>query len=247
MKKIVAVLVLVAAHSVCFAQDDYHWEQPSKESEAYHEYRMKISRPPDGLEKVMAIIATMKEDDTENLPMPQKQYLALSLREKLTYHLIHAETYSQNCDARPPYIDEHKKIFAQLPDAFGEFSWSERQGNFLQANRDTVMALIGASIRRSGRVGLNYKKAIIEINGREMIPLLISTYNKDQKDHDILTLLMILMKNNEYEPFLTSSSYKKLYANESTSYDAYLNLNAANQALIIERATTFYNGLPKKG
>lgn len=247
MKKIVAVLLFVAAHSVCFAQEDDKWETPSKESEAYHEYRVKISRPPDGLEKIMGIIAQMKSDDNDNLIMPQKQYLGLSLREKLTYHLLHAESYSQNCDARPPFMDEQKKIFAQLPDAFNEYAWSQRQQNFLQANRDTVMALIGASIQRSGRVGLNYKKAIIEINGREMIPLLISTYNKDHKDHDILTLLMILMKNNEYAPFLTSSSYKKLYANEETSYDAWLNLNAANEALIMERATNFYNGLPKKG
>ncbi|SEW53854.1 hypothetical protein [Chitinophaga arvensicola] len=247
MKKIVAVLVLVAAYSVCFAQDDYTWVEPSKESQAYHEYRMKISRPPDGLQKVLGMISKIQDNENEALALSQKEYMSLSLREKLTYHLIHAETYSQNCDARPPVPDEHMKIFGQLPDAFGDYSWSQRQGNFMIANRDTVIALVSASIIRSSRVGLNYKKAIIDINAREMIPLLIKTYNKDHKDHDILTLLMILMKNNEFEPFMTSTSYKKLYANEETSYEAYLNFNSANEALIIERATNFYNGLPKKG
>jgi hypothetical protein len=247
MKKIVAVLLSVFAYSVCFAQEDETWIQPSKESQAYHEYRLKISRPPDGLEKALALIAKAGHDEEENTALPQKEYMALSMREKLTYHLIHAESYSQNCDAMPPVPDEHKKIFAQLPDVFGEYSWSQRQSNFLTANRDSAIALMSASIQRSNRVGVNYKKAIIDINGREMIPLLINTYNRDHKDHDILTVLMVLMKSNEYAPFLSSASYKKLYANEGTSYQAFLNFNTANEALIIERATAFYDGLPKKG
>ncbi len=247
MKKITMVLLSIFACNVCFSQEDGTWVEPSKESQAYHEYRLKISRPPDGLEKVLALITKAGSDENDNVALPQKEYMALSMREKLTYHLIHAESYSQNCDAMPPVPDEHKKIFAQLPDAFGEYSWSQRQANFLAANRDSAIALISASIQRSNRVGVNYKKAIIEINGREMIPLLISTYNKDHKDHDILTLLMILMKNNEYPAFVSSTSYKKLYADESSSYQAFLNFNTANEALIIERATTFYNGLPKKG
>ncbi|MFX1707359.1 hypothetical protein PV783_25545 [Chitinophaga sp. CC14] len=248
MKKIVAALLSVFAYSVCFSQEDGTWVEPSKESQAYHEYRLKISRPPDGLGKVLALIAKTGDDEDENTSLPpKKEYMALSMREKLTYHLLHGESYSQNCDAMPPVPDEHKKIFAQLPDAFGEYSWSQRQQNFMKANRDSVIALMSASIQRSNRVGVNYKKAIIDINGREMIPLLISTYNRDHKDHDILTLLMILMKNNEYAPFLSSASYKKLYADEETSYQAFLNFNTANEALIIERATAFYNGLPKKG
>jgi hypothetical protein len=250
MKRIIAVLVLMTTCHISFAQEDGTWQEPSKETVAYQEYRQKITRPPYGLEKVLVLVKKAEASSTaddEMRVLPQKDYLALSLREKFTYHMIHGESYSQNCDAMPPVSGAEKLIFAQLPDAFGEYSWTERQTNFLHANRDTVMALMGESIRRSNRVGVNYKKAIIEVNGKEMIPLLISIYSRDHKDKDILTLLMILMKNNEYTPFLTSASYKKLFADAETSYRAYLNGNTANEELIIQRANNFYNGLPKKG
>ncbi|HEY9256520.1 hypothetical protein [Chitinophaga sp.] len=246
MKRIAAVLVLVATCHLCFAQEADVYQEPSKETVAYQEYREKITRPPYGLEKVLLLIKNIKDTD-ESAALTQKDYLSLSLREKFTYHMIHGEAYSQNCDAMPPVIDAEKKIFAQLPDAFGEYSWSERQLNFLHANRDSVIALITESIGRSNRIGVNYKKAVIEINAREMVPLLISTYNRDHKDKDILTLLMILMKNNEYTPFLTSSSYKKLFADTESSYRAFLHFNAANEELIITRANNFYHALPKKG
>ncbi|MBO9727279.1 MAG: hypothetical protein J7623_01445 [Chitinophaga sp.] len=248
MKRIVVLFVFVAAHTIGFAQETEDYSQITKETLNYEEYRVKITRPPYGLEKVLGLISRIKETEDENLVLNQKDYMALSLREKFTYHMIHPETYSQNCDATPPVPESEKKIFGQLPDGFNDFSWSERQGKFFDANRDSVIALMSESINRSNRVGINYKRAIADINGREMIPLLISTYNKDHKDKDILTLLMLLMKNNEYTPFMTSASYKKLYAapNQESSYRAYLVGNTANEELIIQRATAFYNGLPKK-
>jgi hypothetical protein len=100
-------------------------------------------------------------------------------------------------------------------------------------------------ISKTNRVGVNYKHVIIDLNAKEMIPFLVDTYNKTKKDHDILTLLMLLMKNNEFAPFLTSTSYKKLYANEDASYGAYLTYSKANEDLIIKRATEFYNGITK--
>ena len=103
------------------------------------------------------------------------------------------------------------------------------------------------SIGRSHRVGVNYKQVIERINATEMIPLLISTYNIDKKDHDILTTLNLLMLNNKYAPFMTSESYRKLYAKEDSRWEAFLTFNTANEGLIIQRATEFYNGLPKKG
>ena len=246
MKRIAAILVLFTVGIRCFAQEADVYQEPSKATVAYQEYREKVTRPPYGLDKVLSLIKKI-EDTEESAALKQKDYLSLSLREKFTYHMIHAESYSQNCDAMPPVIDAEKKIFAQLPDAFNEYSWSERQLNFLNANRDSVIALMTESIGRSNRVGVNYKRAIIEINAREMVPLLISTYYRDHKDKDILTLLMILMKNNEYTPFLTSTSYKKLFADQETSYRAFLNFNAANEELIMTRANNFYNALPKKG
>jgi hypothetical protein len=96
------------------------------------------------------------------------------------------------------------------------------------------------SITRSKRVGVNFKHAIVEVNAVEMIPFLIDSYRIIKKDFDILTVLMQLMKENEYEAFIASGSHRKLYSEES-SYDAYLNFSKGNEDLIIKRATDFYN------
>jgi hypothetical protein len=48
------------------------------------------------------------------------------------------------------------------------------------------------------------------------------------------------MKENKYEPFVKSPSYKKLYS-EDADYLSHLNYNKGNEDLIIKRATDFYN------
>lgn len=223
------------------AQEEEVWKEASPESQAYHEYRLKETTPPYGLTKVKLLITKIRSTDDETFKLTNKDYMALSLREKFTYHMIHTESFSQNCDVMPPIQDEQKKIFAQLPDAFGDGSWSERQTNFLKSNRDSVMALIKESVSRSKRLGVNYKVAILEMNAKEMIPFLIKTYNTDKKDHDILTVLMLLMRINEYKPFMTSLSYKKLYGDES-GYQSWLDFNKANEDLILKRSGDFSNG-----
>lgn len=240
MKYLILVFTSLLFSSASFAQED--WSEPSKESQEYHAYRSKTTVPPYGLEKIKTLIATLKDDpETSELALSAAAYNKLSLREQFTYHMIHAETYSQNCDAMPPIQDEHLKIFGRLPDAFNEYSWSKRQFDFMIKNRDSVMAIIKESMNRSKRMGVNYKMAVVEINATEMIPYLISFYKKDKKDHDILTVLMLLMLKNEYATFMESQSYSKLYG-ENASYQAYINFNKENEALIIERATKFFNG-----
>ena len=78
-----------------------------------------------------------------------------------------------------------------------------------------------------------------------MIPFLISFYNEKKKDGDILTLLNLLMLQNKYEPFMASPTYDKLYK-EGSDYIAFIVYNKANEDLIIQRATQFYNARFKK-
>ncbi|TDQ08409.1 hypothetical protein [Pedobacter metabolipauper] len=230
--------------SSLFAQEsaDYNQKQ-SKESLAYHEARTKISVPPYGIVKVRAKIAKITSD-TENLKLSAKEYLSLSLKEKFTYCMIHAEDYDQNCDPVLPVIDEEKKIMASLENPFPEFAWSERQTAFLNKNRDSVMALVKASVLRSKRMGLNYKLAINEINGWEMIPFIIQTFKADHKDLDLLTLLMKLMINNNYAPFMQSETHRKLYGNEANDR-SYIKFNKANEDLMLSRANDFYLKMKK--
>ncbi|MGC4037688.1 MAG: hypothetical protein QM764_17130 [Chitinophagaceae bacterium] len=243
MKSILSIAFLFWA-SLSFAQTEEKEEAlPSKESQAYHEYRSQITRPPYNLNKIEDLIVKIKSDD-ESESLKSSVYNSLTLREKFTYHMIHGESYSQNCDGFFPVVDENKKIFANLPDAFGEYNWSSRQKDFFESYRDSVIFLLSESIKRAKRVGLNYKQAVIEINAIEMIPLLISTYNLSKKDGDLLTVLLLLMKENKFTPFINSPSYTKLYG-KTANYYAFINFNKENEALVIKRATDFYNASKK--
>ena len=238
--RVLTILFALLLPLLAIAQEESEWKEASPESQAYHDYRMKTTVPPYGLAKVKALITGIAASDDDNEALDTKEYLALSLREKFTYNMIHAESYSQNCDAMPPIQDEHKKIAGHLPDAFGEWSWSNRQTDFLVTNRDSVMEIIKESANRSKRLGLNYKDAIVEINGLEMIPFLVEFYNRDHKDLDILTVLLLLMHNVKYPPFMTSASNTKLYGDNS-DYRAFLQYNKANEELIIKRVMDLYN------
>src|SRR5882757_401680 len=132
MKRTPLLLFCLVACASCLAQDADVVKPPSKESEAYHTYRGKVTTPPYGLQKVNELIKHIKskadeQNDGSIEALSATAYASLSLREKFTYNMTHAESYSQNCDAMPPIQDEQKKIFGQLPDLFGEGSWSDRQ------------------------------------------------------------------------------------------------------------------------
>ena len=214
----------------------------SATSEAYHNNRMKNTVPPYGLEKVKNLLSKIDSGSEENRTLSSKDYTSLSLREKFTYTMIHGESYSQNCDVAPPIQEEHQKIMAHLPDAFDEANWSNRQMDFLNGNRDSVLALIKESVRRSGHMGLNYKTAVVEMNAKEMIPFLAETYNRDRKDHDLLTVMLLLLKINKYQPFTSSASYGKLYGKDS-NYQSFIQFNTANEALVLKRATDYFTSI----
>ena len=206
MKFAFILLSFLISYSVL--SQDNEPKSTGKESEAYHEERMAITFPPYGYGKVNDLVNQIKNEGEDGVEaLNSKIYVKLSLREKFTYHMIHAESYSQNCDPILPVPDEHKKIFSYLPDAFGEHKWSARQKDFFNEYKDSVIAIMAESIRRTGKVGLNYKLVIVEINATTMIPLLIETYNKKagQKDLDILTVFMLLLKENKNESFLKST------------------------------------------
>jgi hypothetical protein len=240
MKLILCWITILLFSLVSHAQGDNVWRPASKESEAYHQYRTRPTIPPYSLSKIKELIKDLNPDEEDTEALKNEVFNSLSLREKFTYVMIHGESYSQNCDPSIPIQDEHKKIFANLPEIFNEYSWSDRQAGWLKKNRDSVIALMKESITRSKRVGVNFKHAIVEVNAVEMIPFLIDSYRIIKKDFDILTVLMQLMKENEYEAFIASGSHRKLYSEES-SYDAYLNFSKGNEDLIIKRATDFYN------
>ena len=249
MKWHLAISLCFLSITSTFAQND-EYKEPSKESQAYHEYRMYVSEPPYGLAKIKRLLINMEvKEDEESMggteKIPAKIYGNLSLREKFTYHMLHGETFSQICDAYPPEQDENKKIYGYLPDILREKNWSESQIKFLKDNRDSVIVWLKDCISRNNRAGVNFKRTILEIDAVEMIPFLIKTYNVKKKDGDMLTVFMLLMRKHEFDPFVKSTSFRKLYGKEY-NFTASLVYNKANEALIISRVTEFYNGLSSK-
>jgi hypothetical protein len=208
-----------------------------------------LSIPPFGLDKVKAALQQMRTVDDSNAisdasttALSDSAYDALSLDERFTYNMIHAEDYSQMCDGLPAHEDEGGRIYGLTRDFFGEYSWSQRQIGFFNDNRDSVNQLMKRVIDRQGSVGMNFLYIIAKYNAVDLIPSLIKVYRKDNSNHYILTVLMLLMKANNYSEFMQSTSYKKLYSSDdSHNYTAFLNYNKANEDLIIQRATNFYN------
>lgn len=242
MKVTLSLCLVVAASTACFAQFDP--PGVTKADKAYHAYRLVDSNPPYSLAKVESLVKHIKAVDVANSDMQTaalKQFSSLSVSEKFTYCMLHGEVMTQNCDGMPAFVGEQSKIFAHVPSLFsGEESWSDRQTAFLAKNRSKVIALLRATIKSTHRVGLNLKHAVLQLDAYEMIPDLVAAYNTTKKDNDILTLLMQLMVDGKDKTFLASESYKKLYADEDSSYKSFLNANSANKALIIQRATNFY-------
>lgn len=222
-----------------FPPDNYYSSDP--DDQAYLEFRTKNTNPPYNLDKIEALIEKIKfNEEDETKALSDNIYASFTFREKFTYHMIHAESYSQICDAMPLPKKSKEKLFGYLYEAFGEYNWSQRQKIFFNENKDSVLFLIKESVLRSKRIGLNYKQAIIELESTEIVPFLIETYNIDKDDKDILTLLMILMKKRKYKPFLFSYLYRKLYEDEY-SYESFTDFNQDAEDLIIKLATDFYN------
>lgn len=241
----VLLIVLFSCFLKTSAQSNEDDGSSYRLDEKAYELRIQMTIPPFGLTRVKKMIADVnsKEDPVNSdggiEAISTAQFKSLSLREKFTYVMIHAELTQQNC-AIPEYQnDMQNKIFGQLATGFDEASWSQRQGDFLMEKRDSVMKLIQESVGRSKRMGVNYKEAILEMNAWEMIPFITSYIKKTPQDKDALTLLMLLMKRGEYEQFMKSTSFQKLYGSESNYY-SFLNYNKANEDLICERADRYY-------
>ena len=237
MKRVsVATLCLLIA-TTALAQDDM--AKAGKASEAYRTFREAVSKPSFGLAKVEALIKKYKlraEDSEDGKPLPAAVYSKLSVAEQFTYHMIFGESYSQNCDAMPTFVDEEKHIYAYPPGAFqDERSWSEAQMKTIKKNRNAFLPLLQQTMIK-GKFGCNLKQAVIELQAYELIPTMCDLYKKKRYDHDILSVLMILMKEGKFAPFMESASYKKLYADEESSYQSFLVANKENQDLIMSRA-----------
>lgn len=216
--------------------------QINAETRRYRQYRLQNTEPPFGLGKVKRMIGKIKRVEDANggtAALTRTAWNRLTTPEKFTYCMLHGEMYSQNCDVMPWVMNEEDKIFGQVSGLSGEEYLSERQEAFLKKHRAEVIRLLRTTIREKGRVGLNLKEAIGDLEAYELIPDLVKVYSRDRRDNDILTVLFLLMKEGKYKPFLSSMSYQVLYGPDS-SYKDFVVASPANQRLTIQRAMGYY-------
>jgi hypothetical protein len=216
--------------------------EASKTSQAYRTFRETLTKPSFGLTKVEALLKKYKlRESSDDSKLPAKELAKLTTAELFTYHMIFGEGYSQNCDAMPIFVDEEKHIYAYPPSAMqDERGWTEDQLKVMKSKRTAFLPLLKKTILDKGTIGCNLKNAIIELNAVELIPSICDVYKRKRYDHDILSVLMILMKEGKFKPFMDSASYKKLYADEESSYQSFLMANKENQDLIMSRALAFH-------
>lgn len=238
MKKL---LILLAASLIACSVWAQNEPMGGPASQAYREYRTKTIEPTFSITAVKQKIAKLKRDSDDNLKLSAAEFNRMTVPQRFTYSMIHGEQFSQNCEPMPIIVDEEKKIFAELPGAFDEESWSQQQLDFLHHNRGPVIVLIRRTMQAKHRLGVAMKQAIVELKAKELVPDAVALYKRDRKDHDILTMLNLLMRDAKYPPFMASASFKKLYGSEA-NYKSSLVASRANQDLVISRALAFYRG-----
>ncbi|MCF3110225.1 hypothetical protein LL912_15685 [Niabella sp. CC-SYL272] len=201
--------------------------------------------PTEGLERVQAFIQQYRNSRTSgNKPVSQGAYDSLSLREKFTYAMIHPERYLQNC-AMFIYFFQRGKLFPRLSFGYNENTFSFRQIQFLKMNRDSVMTFLNEIIQQKKSWGINIKQAIIEINGWEFIPAMMTYYRQRPDDTDVLTTFMVLMVHDVFSSFVQSGYYRQLYG-APDSYGVTIALDKTTETFILNTAMDYYKSRTEK-
>ncbi|MBO9592493.1 MAG: hypothetical protein J7599_06240 [Niabella sp.] len=201
--------------------------------------RMQTSTPSYGLSKIKGLIDLEQRKYGKSFAkstLPTGTYDSLTLQEKFTYTMIHPERYAQNCSLIPSQRFEPDKIFGTLVTTLYEHTLSNRQVSFLKDNRDSVMTWITNSVNESKKMGVNYKNAITIIDGWEAIPFMINYYKAAKNDTDVLTTLMLLMKQGAFEAFLHTACYEQLYSN----YQSAIAYSPATEQFLLKTAMDYY-------
>ncbi|HET6996799.1 MAG TPA: hypothetical protein VFI06_17520 [Chitinophagaceae bacterium] len=153
----------------------------------------------------------------EDIRLSDSDFHSLSPAEKFIFAHQYPESYLQTCGLYDMASDI-SMIHANIPYMFDGERMSERQIKSLLDNRDSTLGYLSDCIDFRSHIPLGYKKTIIEINAWEFIPSILSLEEKMNKgdtttveDPYIYSVLLELMKNNEFADFKKTAMYNKLY------------------------------------
>ncbi|HYV90660.1 MAG TPA: hypothetical protein VE978_02715 [Chitinophagales bacterium] len=183
---------------------------------------------------------TTKESYGISKKISETDFKKLFVVEYLEYAVDHPEAYMQICSMFIREKYENEKIYANLPMKGEGFTMSKRQLQSLAGNRDSVIYYLNQCISRQEKVGEALKEIIILLTAYESIPDMMQILkSKKPRDNYLLTTMMLLMKNDNYDLFLKSNIYKELYA--SGKYKESIEFNLANQDAIAQLANSYYS------
>lgn len=181
--------------------------------------------------------------------LSDKDLAALDVAGLIVFAHQHPERYLQSCSIYSKELTYNTKIHSALPRKGEGFYMSERQFKALEANRDSVLLLFNRCFEHASALPDDYKYTICDLSGYECIPSLKQMIGRQEtKDTYILTVFMLLMKNDNYAPFLASDLYKKLYNEdqEDHQYDMTVPVSKKNYDEIMSFAGAYY-GFKKAG
>lgn len=147
-----------------------------------------------------------------NHNLSSSEYNVLSLNEKIEYSLFYPESYHQICSFLKPLSSDYQNfIHAYLLIELGERRRSEKQRKVLTLNRNLTVKVLSECLFTTNFLGRLEKSVIQELNAYECIPGLIEIFKKN-KDTELLTLCLLLMKNDKFEKLSESKIHVTLYA-----------------------------------
>lgn len=216
------------------------------------EERLKNSIPSYNLSKIEKLISKLSSmngielNEYNDRYLSEKDFDKLTIKEKFTYTMVYPEIKSSSEDMDSLAIYEENKIFGKLPTSVNDPRWSARQKKFLKQYRKNIQEFIRETSLKNQFMGLNFKKALLEINAIESIPFLVDFYNStDKNDKDLLTVLMLLVKKGKYYPFVRSNVYRQLYNDDVNSQVSCIDYSDINEEYILKTAHNYYLQAPK--
>lgn len=206
MKALLFSLILCLAFLV--AAQTEHWPTPPNEPVPYTIF-CEESRLVDSL---MDLQADSLRHTLMPYKLPNAQYALLSKKERLIHAIRYPERYTQICSHSFFNMNEYNEINPYIRTSFGMVKMSSRQQQVLK--EDSLMCIEAFnSCLRSGEPMYNHlPELIVDYNYISCIPAIIDAYNNPSSQNTYqLTALMLLMKKNNYAPFLETKLYHTLY------------------------------------
>ncbi len=220
---LVALVLLLSPGNPELAETESTFELPGYFPDSSFVYPAYCERS-DLVDSLMfAAIKKLGKNDSPPFPyipykLSDKEYALLSEKDRFLHLLYFPENYRQICSLFPLREDVQSKVHERLENHFGETALSARQTRYLENNREEVIGYIRQCLKQHPRINNRMLEIIRVQNLVPCIPELIDCLNRgNYRNTYYLTVLMHLMADNKYAPFLESTAYKSLF-NEDHGY-----------------------------